>query len=341
MRPDVISGYCIGGLARAGAFLAADEIGHGEHPDLASAREIRGGDNDCRSCGRSGSIAGVMLLVPGDPLHPRRPDGHFVAEARTAREAGLNVAVVDHDALVRGDDIERAVGSVPVGGVTVYRGWMLSSERYAGFAAALARRGVMLRTTAEQYRRAHELPGWYSVLAEVTPRSVWTAGVDRADFDRARSAFGGGPVVVRDYVKSMKHYWDEAAFVPDVADGEVAWKVACRLRHLREDDFVGGFVLREFESFTAAELRTWWLNGRCVLIGPHPDTPYDRPPTKVDAKLFAPWVTALELPFVTVDLTLRADGVWRVVEIGDGQVSDRPASIEAAELVAALTEELG
>ncbi|WP_328422719.1 ATP-grasp domain-containing protein [Micromonospora sp. NBC_00389] len=80
---------------------------------------------------------------------------------------------------------------------------------------------------------------------------------------------------MRDYVKSMKHYWDEAAFVADVGDGEAAWKVASRLRQLREDDFVGGFVLREFEPFTSAEVRTWWVDGRCVLIGPHPDTRSD------------------------------------------------------------------
>jgi hypothetical protein len=28
------------------------------------------------------------------------------------------------------------------------------------------------------------------------------------------------------------------------------------------------------------------------------------------------------------DLVLRADGTWRVVELGDGQVSDRPATTE-------------
>jgi len=32
----------------------------------------------------------------------------------------------------------------------------------------------------------------------------------------------------------------------------------------------------------------------------------------------------LRLPFVTADLALRNDGVWRVIELGDGQVSDRP-----------------
>jgi len=32
------------------------------------------------------------------------------------------------------------------------------------------------------------------------------------------------------------------------------------------------------------------------------------------------------LPFVTADLALRADGTWRVIELGDGQVSDRPST---------------
>jgi hypothetical protein len=40
---------------------------------------------------------------------------------------------------------------------------------------------------------------------------------------------------------------------------------------------------------------------------------------------------------VTVDLALRADGVWRVIELGDGQVSDRPATTRPEELVAAVT----
>ncbi|MFD0785983.1 ATP-grasp domain-containing protein [Micromonospora azadirachtae] len=34
---------------------------------------------------------------------------------------------------------------------------------------------------------------------------------------------------------------------------------------------------------------------------------------------------------------MRADGVWRVVELGDGQVSDRPAGVAPEEIIAALT----
>ena len=38
----------------------------------------------------------VLLLVPADPLRPRREDEHFAAEAAAAREAGWDMALVDH-----------------------------------------------------------------------------------------------------------------------------------------------------------------------------------------------------------------------------------------------------
>jgi hypothetical protein len=127
-------------------------------------------------------------------------------------------------------------------------------------------------------------------------------------------------------------------FVPELGDAESAWTVACRFRQLRADDFVGGFVLRRFEEFTSAEVRTWWVDGVCTLVGPHPDTPSNGPPADVDLAPVVPLVAALGLPFVTVDLALRADGVWRVVELGDGQVSDRPVAIAPGALIAALRD---
>ena len=144
-----------------------------------------------------------------------------------------------------------------------------------------------------------------------------------------------GPAVLRDYVKSMKHYWHEAAYIPDVADRAAAWKVAARFRELREDEFTGGFVLRRFEKFTSAEVRTWWAGGTCRLVTAHPGTPRDLPPD-IDLEPFAPLIGSLGLPFVTVDLALRADGTWRVIELGDGQVSGRPASTDPATFLTAV-----
>lgn len=277
-----------------------------------------------------------MILVPADVLRPRRPDEHFAAEAAAARAAGWVVALVDHDALAAGGDADAAVARVPAGADAVYRGWMLGAGAYAGMAGALHRRGVSLRTDAARYRRAHELPGWSAALAGWTPDTTWTTGDDRAGFDRARAELGRGPAVLRDWTKSMKHYWDEAVYLPDLTDADAAWRVASRLRELRGDEFTGGFVLRRFEHFIGAEVRTWWVNGECRLLSAHPDSPEELPPADLDLSLLGPVVAGLGLPFVTVDLRQRTDGVWRVIEVGDGQVSDRPASTAPEAFVAAL-----
>ncbi|MDX6280319.1 MAG: hypothetical protein QOH03_1390, partial [Kribbellaceae bacterium] len=108
-----------------------------------------------------------------------------------------------------------------------------------------------------------------------------------------------------------------------------------RFLELRGDSFTGGFVLRRFENFTGAEARTWWVGGRCMLVTPHPDTP-DELPNGLDLVEVEPLVSDLALPFVTVDLVRRTDGAWRIVELGDGQVSDWPASRDPATLLTAL-----
>lgn len=278
----------------------------------------------------------MMLLFPADVLRPRRVDEHFAEEADAARAAGLQVAVVDHDALAAGGHVQQAIARVPAGAVAVYRGWMLDSSRYADLAAALAEREVTLRTDAGQYRRGHELPGWYPNLAPFTPESAWAAGFDRAAFDAARIQVGAGPAVVRDYCKSVKHHWAEAMYIPDLDDAAFAWQIAARMAELRDTDRVGGYVLRRYEQFTGAEARTWWVGGTCRLVTAHPDTADEKPPTGLDVSWLQAAVAALGLPFVTIDLAKRADGVWRIVELGDGQVSDRPSTTRAQHFIDVL-----
>lgn len=276
----------------------------------------------------------MLLLVPADPLNPRRADEHFRDEAVAARAAGHDVGLLDHDALERGrtDD---ALLRLTASDDAVYRGWMVRAGQYAALEGALRERGVTLRTTAAQYRTAHELPGWYDALAEVTPESVWSDGADLDAFEDACRRLGSGPAVLRDFTKSLKHRWDEASFVPDVADLASARTVAARFLELRGEDLTGGLVLRRFERFVSAEARTWWIDGECRLVTAHPDTPDEDVPAP-DLSGVAPLVAALALPFVTVDMVLRDDGVWRGVELGDGQVSDRPVSTPADAFVDAL-----
>lgn len=298
---------------------------------------------------RPSSVRSVSLpvLFCCDPLNPRRVDPHFAIEAKAVRELGGQTVVIDHDALVAGD-AHQAVTRVPGDlGPVWYRGWMIPTPRYAELAVALAQRGTTLITTADRYQAAHELPGWYEVFddADLTPRSAWTPSppnVVPAEDELAALAarLGAGPGIVKDFVKSRKHEWDTACFVPDLADTQSLRRIVAKFVELQGDFLAGGIVLRRFETLVGdgrpAEARVWWLDGQPILIGPHPDTADLTPDAKVDP-LWLP-VRRLSCRFITSDLAIDAHGNWRVIEVGDGQVSDLPATVEPTLLISALIQ---
>ncbi|MET9382208.1 ATP-grasp domain-containing protein [Streptomyces sp. NPDC002928] len=287
----------------------------------------------------------MPVLYCRDSLNPRRVDEHFALEAREVRACGGAVGLIDHDALLQ-DDAQQAVAQVPAGlGSAWYRGWMIPSDRYAALAEALSRRGTKLLVTPEQYRTAHELPGWHATFVDITPASVWRPTkpgemLTADDLAALAEPLLPGSGIVKDYVKSRKHEWEQACFIPDLADAVELTRVVQRFVELQEEFLAGGIVLRAFEAFSrlesvAAEVRVWWLDGEPRLLTPHPDSPFGRGLVP-DLDHIGPAVRRLGCRFVTTDVALRSDGVWRVVEVGDGQVSDLHQSSSRGELAALL-----
>jgi len=282
----------------------------------------------------------LRVLFCADPLRPGRADEHFAAQAATVRELGGHVALVDHDALMAGD-ADRAVRGVPrTSGPWWYRGWMMPAAAYDGLAAALQRRESALRVPPARYRLAHELPGWYGTFADVTADSDWMPWPPQVrpspeDIAPLVRTLGSGAAVAKDYVKSRKHEWLTACFIPDVTDLEHATSVVARMVELQDDSLNGGIVLRRYEDYRQAdgrtvEARVWWVDGEPVMVTAHPDTPDLH--AEPELVLIRPLVQALGCPFVTTDLAQRSDGVWRVVEVGDGQVSDLPVDAHTTPL---------
>ncbi|MFE7138334.1 ATP-grasp domain-containing protein [Streptomyces sp. NPDC057644] len=289
---------------------------------------------------RNGSERNGFLFC-ADPLRSSRPDPQFAGELAAARAAGGRIALLDHDALLTGDAAGAVSRVARDSGPYWYRGWMIPSARYAELEAALGVRGCTLLTDAADYRRAHELPGWYEEFVGLTPRSVWCATAPGApppspdELAGLAEPLGPGPGIVKDFVKSRKHEWHEACYVPELADRRQLAAVVDRFVELQGPFLAGGLVLRSFEPFVAGgEARVWWVDGEAALVTAHPDTP-DRHPVPELPSLRAA-VGRLGLRWVTTDLALREDGVWRVVEVGDGQVSGLPAGAEAGDLFASL-----
>ncbi|MEV7870753.1 ATP-grasp domain-containing protein [Streptomyces sp. NPDC088124] len=290
------------------------------------------------------------FLFCADPLRTVRTDPVFAAEAALARSPDSAFALLDHDALLSGDTAGALAGVRRGSGPYWYRGWMMPPASYEELARGMEVRGCRLLTDPGSYRRAHELPGWYVEFADLTPRSVWqerppAEPPGRAELAALAAPLGPGPGIVKDYVKSRKDRWDEACFIPELTDHERLIAVVDRFFALQEDSLAGGVVLRAYEPFTpGGEARVWWVDGVPVLTTPHPDTPGHLPDLEsargaaTVLAAVAPAVRALGCRFLTTDLALRKDGVWRVVEVGDGQVSGAPAGADLTDLFTALAE---
>ena len=172
---------------------------------------------------------------------------------------------------------------------------------------------MTLRISADEYRRVHELPAG-------TIRSLQSRQRRRGQTTRRRgfARLGAGPAVLRDYVKSMKHYWHEAAYIPDVADTAAAWK---RRAARYGSSMRTSSLSARLEQFASAEVRMRWSGGTCRLVPAHPDTPGQLPSADLSLDAVASLVGSLALPFVTADLGPSRRRVLEGHRGRDGQVS--------------------
>jgi len=269
----------------------------------------------------------VQLLFPTNPLAPTKVDPDFAEQAVAASAAGWTWSLVSFEALVQERAPGRAVRRVPEGaGPCLYRGWMLKPAAYAELAAALAQRGAPLLVTPDEYAYAHHLPGWYEDFTEVTPLSVCTASADLGEACEALARLPAGAALVKDYVKSAKHLWTQACFIPEVRDVEPAMAVIGAFIAEQGDDLNGGLVLRAFREYPAhgVDTRTGmphieerrlflWRGAPLAIVGDEH--------TLLQAPALRAALARLRSPFVSLDLARLADGNWEVIEVGDGQVS--------------------
>ena len=294
----------------------------------------------------------MLFVLCRDPLEPARPDRSFQAEVAAIERLGQPYVLVDHDALVRGDDPARVVRRVPEQPepvTAVYRGWMMTPSQYRVLYEALAVRNIYLINDPDQYRHCHHLPECYPIIERLTPRSVWLTddlGIDQ--IMGVLTLFGDRPVIVKDYVKSRKHEWNDACFIPSASDRDAVARVVGRFLELQGDDLNEGLVFREFVEFRPVgvhpksrmplteEYRIFWLDAQPVFCSAYWEGGkyyMTYPPLE----LFAETAAAVRSRFFTMDVARRVDGDWMIVELGDGQVSGLPREDDAGPFYELLT----
>jgi ATP-grasp domain, R2K clade family 3 len=298
-----------------------------------------------------------LLLFCANPLHQRLPDDVYLAEVEAAHRAGAPYALVSYEALVDERDAVRAVRLVPeqpTATIGIYRGWMLRPERYALLYEALADRNIILANDPAAYTHCHYLPESYSVIERQTPRTVWIRTGRQVDMNRILAllqVFGNEPIIVKDFVKSRKHEWADACFIPTASDQLTVERVVRRFLELQGDDFCEGLVFRRYVELTplathtksgmplAVEYRVFVLDGEPIAVTPYweqGDYNGDAPALDV----FRDTMHAVRSRFYTMDFARHRDGGWLILELGDGQVAGLPERADVGAFYATLLTSL-
>lgn len=243
----------------------------------------------------------MKILYPANPLNQKEADEPYQEEYQASKQAGLSCALFDYDAL----DFEfKPKPRIDDGDIVLYRGWMMSPSAYASFSSKVATKGATLFTTPEQYVKCHHLPGWYQTCMQYTAETHFFTYDDsilckirELEWDR---------YFIKDYVKSNSNEVGSIADTPEKALEII------KLIELYRGGIEGGVAVRRVESYLPdSEQRHFVFKGKV----------YCQDPEAVETvRIIAELVDA---PFYSVDTIKRSDGVTRVVEIGDGQVSDR------------------
>ncbi|HMV50151.1 MAG TPA: ATP-grasp domain-containing protein [Blastocatellia bacterium] len=245
----------------------------------------------------------MRFLYPQSVLSPKKPDELFKEEVEAVAQRGIPVSLFDSEVLE--NKLVAFKPKVEIEETTIYRGWMLTAAEYENLAQSVSGVGGKPLISAVQYLAAHHLPNWYKLLSDLTPETVVLPL--EADWEKELTALGWPKFFVKDYVKSLK------TSVGAIIERPEDIHVVCAEMEKYRGRIEGGLCIRRVEEFIQeTEQRYFVINGKPYAADAQHDIP-----TAVSA-----CAERIESPFFSVDIVTRTDGVSRIIEIGDGQVSD-------------------
>jgi len=184
----------------------------------------------------------------------------------------------------------------------LYRGWMMNIWDYRRLFAEVELCGAKMLVSPEQYELCHYLPNWYELIKDLTAETVIYPDAN-------------GPVVVVTLLKKwgkifIKDYVKSAGKESICSTMEEFYPALNAVQKIK-GELEGGLCIRKFEEYVdGSERRYFVFKGRA--FSPNEDIP----------QIVVECSKRINSPFFSVDVAERTDGVLRVIEIGDGQVSD-------------------
>ncbi len=276
-----------------------------------------------------------------EPFETNKVDFVYESEAESAKKVGFDVELIDYEILVRDGNAARATRFIkPFDNVekAIYRGWMLKPEIYEKLYNLLLEKNLQLINSPTEYKNCHYLSECYKSIERHTPKTVFVDFDEKFDFEKVFEAtldFGNKPIIVKDFVKSRKHEWFEACFIPNASDKVKLKQIVEKFLELQGEDLNEGLAFREFIKFQSLtthsksgmpltkEFRLFFLNGKMLFSSEYwEEGEYED--FEIPHKFFGETAKNVESNFFTMDIAQKENGEWLIVELGDAQVSGLP-----------------
>ena len=288
----------------------------------------------------------MTILFPCDPLRPHKPDADYASEFETAEANGFQCALFSLEELRAGNIREALKPCIPplaAGEPLTHRCWMMSDALYASLHAGLSEIEYVPLVSPTSYAEAHYLPLAYKHLAPLTAESRWMDGRDEDEAWKLYCEFGACDAIIKDWVKSAKHRWRDACFIPAATTRERFGEIFRNFIAARGALFEKGIVLRRFHRLALLhedmkgqpvheEYRMFFLRGE--LLAATPALTDDGPFGQITR--WCAIARHFSSPFITIDVAREESGNWLIIESGDAGVSGLPVSIEETAFYSAL-----
>jgi len=288
---------------------------------------------------------------------PKEVDYLYAEEFESAKKNLFPVSLLSFEEIKQGN-IELAIKRVRTSEEIIegiYRGWMLKPVQYQQLYDGLLEKNIKLVNSPAQYKFCHYLPESYELIKDYTPKSTFKTLDGKFNIDEFKNElgiFGNKAIVIKDYVKSQKHYWKEACYIPDASNKEQVNSVVAKFIELQDVDFSEGLVFREFielEELTnhsesgmplTKEFRVFVRNKKVITTCKYWDEG-DYKDVEPLLERFEEIIQEIDSNFFTMDIAKRKDGDWIIVELGDGQVAGLPDNADKDEFYKQLRGNAG
>lgn len=262
----------------------------------------------------------VYILMNSDYFDSKIVDADFQTDYEAAIAAGFIPLLLDSSA----DEFKISNFNDYAGfGSVIYRGWMISSDRYMELNRFCNHKNLHLFSSAYEYNISHWGYNIHKMFPEYKFSVIADNDITDENLKNILNYFDGDRFFMKDYVKSVPGY-EYSSLNMTVQELR---RIVDNFKRDRGELYEGGIVFKKFLELKrdsmglTNEWRAFYLDGKLINLSKRfSNSNFDRHPSYNKLQSVIPFSNVAS--FYTVDFAEGVDERFYIIESGAGEVCD-------------------